>query len=157
MATAPTAEVKSAAARLAPGRALDLACGYGRHAIWLHQQGWQVTAVDRDPAAILQLRQDFPSLDSRVVDLEQDASLLPPDSCRLVVCWLYFQRDLLPRIRQAVEPGGIAALSALLDGRFAAGPGELLDAFSGWTVLHDAQSAHGPGKRSSQLIVQRPA
>jgi SAM-dependent methyltransferase len=29
-----------------PGRALDLACGEGRNAVWLAQKGWRVTAVD---------------------------------------------------------------------------------------------------------------
>ena len=31
---------------LAPGRAIDLAAGEGRNAIWLAQSGWRVTAVD---------------------------------------------------------------------------------------------------------------
>ncbi|MGE5291423.1 MAG: class I SAM-dependent methyltransferase [Micromonosporaceae bacterium] len=31
---------------LTPGRALDLATGQGRNAVWLASQGWQVTAVD---------------------------------------------------------------------------------------------------------------
>ena len=31
---------------LAPGRALDLAAGEGRNAIWLAQRGWDVTATD---------------------------------------------------------------------------------------------------------------
>jgi SAM-dependent methyltransferase len=31
---------------LAPGRALDLAAGHGRHTVWLAEHGWQVTAVD---------------------------------------------------------------------------------------------------------------
>ena len=30
----------------AGGRALDLACGEGRNAVWLAEQGWSVTAVD---------------------------------------------------------------------------------------------------------------
>lgn len=31
---------------LPPGRAVDLACGEGRNAVWLAQQGWSVTGVD---------------------------------------------------------------------------------------------------------------
>ena len=31
---------------LAPGRALDVACGEGRNAVWLAERGWRVTAVD---------------------------------------------------------------------------------------------------------------
>jgi SAM-dependent methyltransferase len=31
---------------LAPGRALDLACGEGRNALWLAERGWRVTGVD---------------------------------------------------------------------------------------------------------------
>lgn len=33
-------------ADLSPGRALDLAAGEGRNAIWLAERGWQVTGVD---------------------------------------------------------------------------------------------------------------
>lgn len=34
------------AAGLAPGRALDVAAGEGRNAVWLAERGWRVTAVD---------------------------------------------------------------------------------------------------------------
>lgn len=37
---------------VAPGRALDLACGEGRNAVWLAEQGWRVTAVDFSEAGI---------------------------------------------------------------------------------------------------------
>ena len=33
-------------ADLSPGRAVDLACGEGRNAVWLAEQGWTVTGVD---------------------------------------------------------------------------------------------------------------
>ena len=37
---------------LAPGRALDLACGEGRNAVWLAERGWQVTGVDFSDVAL---------------------------------------------------------------------------------------------------------
>lgn len=37
---------------LNPGTALDLACGEGRNAIWLANNGWDVTAVDYSPVGI---------------------------------------------------------------------------------------------------------
>ncbi|GAA4377855.1 class I SAM-dependent methyltransferase [Nocardioides caricicola] len=42
----PNRFVESELADLAPGRALDLAAGEGRNAIWLARRGWDVTAVD---------------------------------------------------------------------------------------------------------------
>jgi len=43
-------------ADLQPGRALDLACGEGRNAIWLASLGWSVTAVDFSSVAIEKAR-----------------------------------------------------------------------------------------------------
>jgi SAM-dependent methyltransferase len=37
---------------LRPGRALDIAAGEGRNALWLAEQGWTVTAVDFSSVAI---------------------------------------------------------------------------------------------------------
>ena len=48
----PPPEVMELAARLPPGRALDLGTGYGRAAIYLAQRGWQVDAVDFIPQAV---------------------------------------------------------------------------------------------------------
>ena len=42
----PNQFVAQACADLAPGRAVDLAAGEGRNALWLAGRGWQVTAVD---------------------------------------------------------------------------------------------------------------
>jgi len=44
------------AAGLPARRALDLACGEGRNAVWLARQGWQVTAVDFSPVALEKAR-----------------------------------------------------------------------------------------------------
>jgi SAM-dependent methyltransferase len=42
----PNQFVESELSELPPGRALDVACGEGRNALWLAGRGWQVTAVD---------------------------------------------------------------------------------------------------------------
>lgn len=42
----PPPEVIEMAAKLRPGRALDLGCGYGRASIYLAQRHWQVDGVD---------------------------------------------------------------------------------------------------------------
>ncbi len=48
----PNAALVVEVAGLTPGRALDLGSGEGGDAIWLAQQGWQVTAVDVSPIAL---------------------------------------------------------------------------------------------------------
>src|SRR6202049_3500043 len=76
---APTPLLVETASALAPGKtprkALDLACGAGRNALWLAEHGWSVTAVDGSPAAIEILgRRAFDRgviLNMRIADLEK--------------------------------------------------------------------------------------
>src|SRR5688500_9832872 len=65
----------SAVQALAPGRALDLACGAGRNAHWLAQRGWKVVAIDGASEAIRMLQALDPCIDGRVIDLETGSSL----------------------------------------------------------------------------------
>ncbi len=48
----PNQFVAAECADLTPGRALDLAAGEGRNAIWLAGRGWQVTALDFSQVAL---------------------------------------------------------------------------------------------------------
>ncbi|GAA3541909.1 hypothetical protein GCM10022222_26980 [Amycolatopsis ultiminotia] len=48
----PNAQLVAEAAGLIPGRALEAGCGEGGDALWLAQQGWQVTAVDFSATAV---------------------------------------------------------------------------------------------------------
>ncbi len=50
--TLPPPEVIALSAELAPARALDLGCGYGRTSLFLAQKGWQTVGIDFVPDAI---------------------------------------------------------------------------------------------------------
>lgn len=52
----PNQFVAAELADLRPGRALDVACGEGRNALWLAERGWQVTAVDFSRVALEKAR-----------------------------------------------------------------------------------------------------
>lgn len=64
--------------RVPPGRALELGCGTGNNAVWLAQQGFDVTAVDLSPLAIEHARRRAESAGVRVHLLAADV-LEPPD------------------------------------------------------------------------------
>src|SRR5437879_5918957 len=85
--------VSDFAAKLAPGRALDIACGAGRHALWLAERGWSVTAVDSSPTAIqiLQRRsaEKAVQVNSVVADLERHDFVIEIASYDLIVVCNY--------------------------------------------------------------------
>jgi len=111
--TAPSAFLVTEVAHLAPAAALDLACGTGRHAVWLAQRGWSVTAVDFSEIALTMARGlavagrvDVEWIEADVVDW------LPPPLAFDLVCMLYVQlpasdrRAALRHAVSAVRPGG---------------------------------------------------
>jgi len=53
----PNGRLVAEAARLTPGRALDVGCGEGADAIWLARRGWTVTAIDVSDVALGRARQ----------------------------------------------------------------------------------------------------
>ena len=65
----PNQFVAAEFAGVTPGRVLDLACGEGRNAVWLAEQGWEVTAVDFSPVAVDRGRAANASVEWVVADL----------------------------------------------------------------------------------------
>ena len=91
--------------------ALDLACGAGRHAVWLAQQGFRVTAVDSSTQALAQARllakHRGVALDCRQLDLESPALDLGRDAYDLICGFFFLYRPLFPILREALRPGGL--------------------------------------------------
>jgi SAM-dependent methyltransferase len=137
---------------LPPGRALDLACGPGRNALFLADLGWQVTAVDRSPVviAILRQRANGRPIDIRCADLETGEFAIPPATFDLVASILYLERSLLPAIREGIRPGGVFAGAMLLqqpghESPFRTLPGEVRAWFADWKILYYSEGPRGHG------------
>ena len=92
---APEPLLVEAAELLAPGRALDLACGVGQNALYLASLGWRVTAVDRSAVAIAALRRaaDGAAIEAHTADLEVHEFAIEPGAFDLVCDFFYLQRD----------------------------------------------------------------
>jgi SAM-dependent methyltransferase len=123
----------AALAALPPGKALDLAAGSGRHAIWLAERGWKVTAVDI-------VVENVPGVPYIRADLKYHEYRIAPGAWDLIVCWLYWQPDLLPEIARGVRTGGMVALAGKTSGRFATSPAHFREAFNGWTEIASGQN-----------------
>ncbi len=159
---------------LAPGRALDVACGAGRHAVFLAERGWQVTAVDASRVGIeltkARTRERGVSVDARVADLERGEFVIEPEAYDLICVCYYLQRDLFPNIRAGVRIGGmVIAVIHMVDDApdakpmnpaFLLQPGELRTEFRGWEILHDDEgraTETGHQHASAEIVARRIA
>jgi ubiquinone/menaquinone biosynthesis C-methylase UbiE len=100
--------------RLPVGRALDAACGTGRHAVHLHARGWDVVGVDANPAMLDRARAKAPEVrfeTGQLLDVP-----LPDASVDLAVCSLALTHVaelevVVAELARVVRPGGTVVLS----------------------------------------------
>ena len=93
------------------GGALDVACGRGRHALWLAERGLTTLAVDRDADAVRELNglaraRNLP-LRAEVRDLEGTPRPLLVAAFDVIVVVHYLHRPLFPALTAALRPGGV--------------------------------------------------
>jgi len=100
--------------RLLPraGRALDLAGGAGRHAIWLAARGLDVTVADVSEAGLALARDRAAAAGVRLstIALDLDRDPPPPGPWDLILVFHYLQRDLYRRLPSLLAPGGVLAI-----------------------------------------------
>ena len=156
---------------LPKGTALDVACGMGRNAIYLAEQGYTVTAVDLSSVALGLVGEEAArrklQISSQQIDLENDP-VLPAGPFDLLLNFFYLHRPLLTQELSRVRPGGVAVVrtfSQVGSERFgsirpdiALDPGELLEIFSGWEVLLHEEGLEPSSKGGSLagIVARRP-
>ena len=135
----PSEWVRRWAGWIRPGGAvLDVACGTGRHARLLARLGFEVDAVDRDPALF-----SAPHEGVALLGADLEAGPWPYAGRRFdaIVVTNYLHRPLLPTLVESLEPGGLLVYETFALGNerfgkpsnpdFLLKPGELLEAVRG--------------------------
>jgi hypothetical protein len=116
--------------------------------------------------AIKTLRENIKglSVDAQLEDLEAGRFQIDPGAYDLICDFHYLQRDLFPRIREGISPGGIFAgeihLADDVPGRtpaFVLQPGELRAEFAGWKILFYSEGSESSRSRPAARIIARKA
>lgn len=100
------------------GRILDLACGQGRHARWLLEQGFRVLAVDRDASAVSTMTDTRMTSALEVVsaDLEGPEWPLTGELFDGIVVTRYLYRPRLGDLAELLAPGGVLIYETFMRG-----------------------------------------
>jgi len=130
------------------GKALDIAMGTGRNALYLASLGFRVTGIDLSAVAVEKCREKAERLDlpieALVADLEHHP--LPSEEYDLIVNFYYLQRSLAPQIVAGLKPGGVLVFETFTIDQLQFGwgpkipdyllrPGELHEMFAGLEML----------------------
>jgi tellurite methyltransferase len=167
---------------LPPGRALDVAAGAGRNAVFLAAQGWHVTAVDISGTALEKARLELnakPGANERATlprvarhagpgialcEADLDSLHLPPEEFELIVCFRFLNRALFPFLESALRSGGMLVYETYTRDQLAYGQGpqdpahllehgELAHAFPGLRALFYRE--YNAGRGVAALLAQK--
>ena len=154
------------------GPVLDLACGNGHNGIFLATLGAEVVLADisenalAEAAAAARGKGVSPAI--RQVDLEEEGvNPLPQDAFGAILVFRYLHRPLIPCIRKALVQGGFLLYETFTVDQALLGrpknsdhllkPGELLEWFKEWQILHTFEGIQGDPKRAvAQIVCIKP-
>lgn len=163
----PIPFLKAHVGLLPKGKALDLAAGQGRNGVFLATQGFDVLAVDISEKGLAMARklagERHVAIQTRAVDLEE--APLDKNAYDVVLDVYYLQRNLVPRIKEALKSGGMVAMetytldhlkyNAKFNREWLLQPNELLELFKDFKILRYQQVDDGKAAYAS-IVAEKP-
>ncbi|HFI0040213.1 TPA: SAM-dependent methyltransferase TehB [Streptococcus suis] len=145
-------EVLDALKIIEPCKVLDLGCGHGRNSLYLAQQGFEVTAVDKHMPSIQTLLQvkEAEDLDLQAGTYDINSASLEQDYDWIIstVVFMFLERERVPAIirnmQERTRPGGYNLIVAAMDTEdapcpmnfsFTFGAGELKEYYRDWELV----------------------
>lgn len=152
------------------GKALDLAMGEGRNAVFLAKKGFAVEGVDISEVAVhkakVLARENGTEIKTQVADLNTYS--ISPNTYSLIVNIQYLQRSLVPQIKVGLKSGGYLIyenpttdelkrqpLRALRRDLLLA-PQELRKLFSEFQILEYSEGPNENGQIVARLLAKKP-
>jgi len=152
-----------------PGKALDLAGGTGRNALWLAEHGWDTTLADISAIGLQIASRQAARRGLRLQTVEVDLGEQPPPQgpwdVIVVVC--YLQRSLMDRFAQLLAPGGCLIYSQPTrrnlerhqkpPADFLLGDGELPQLCRGLEIVAYEEGWIDDDRHEAHILARRPA
>jgi len=151
------------------GKALDIAMGEGRNAVFLAKNGFEVDGCDVSEIAVKKTlglaKENNVRVNAFVADLE--IYKLPKDAYDVVACFYYLQRSLIPQIKEALKPGGMVIYETYTIENWERGfegpknrdyllkTNELLDLFKDLTIIYYRELVLDDKKAVASLIARK--
>lgn len=153
---------------LPKGKALDIAMGEGRNAVYLAQKGFDVLGIDNSQDAISMAnalaKEKGVRINTRLIDLEKDP-FIKANTYDSIICFNYLQRSLFPFIRNGLRKKGVIVYETYIVDQAQFGRpknpdhllnyNELLELFSGFRVLRYHEGIMGEERAVAGIIAQK--
>lgn len=90
------------------GKALDIACGEGRNALFLEKNGYDVDAIDISSVAIERgAKEAEEEVRINFIQADLEGYQIPIETYDLIINFNYLQRSLVPAIKRGLKKGGV--------------------------------------------------
>jgi tellurite methyltransferase len=169
----PNPFLKKHISLLPKGKALDMATGEGRNAVFLAQHGFDVDALDISGKGLKKARklarEKGVKVNTLLVDL--DHYQIEKDRYDLIANFYFLKRRLIPRIRKGLRKGGKVIFETYLlehrtlatggpkQAKYFLKPNELLRLFKDFRILFYREGVFREGGRRkaiASLIAEKP-
>lgn len=151
------------------GKALDVAMGEGRNAVFLAKNGFEVDGCDISEIAIkkaLELAKEM-RVDIHAFAADLETYRLSENTYDVISCFYYLQRDLFAQMKDALKPGGMIIYETYTTENLERGfdgpknkdyllqPNELLHAFKDLKIIYYREVVVDNKKAVASLIARK--
>jgi 2-polyprenyl-3-methyl-5-hydroxy-6-metoxy-1,4-benzoquinol methylase len=164
--TQPNAFLVEMTKRLTPGKALDVGMGQGRNAIYLAQQGWEVTGFDPADQAVAAAQEQARRLGVKFTALvlrDEEFNFGTEQWDLIVLSYVGVVRRVVSRMHEALRPGGLVVVEgfhrdatkmASIGAGVVFDTNELLRLFDGFRIVRyeDTEGVADFGLRYTRLV-----